>query len=109
MDWKSPFTLPRVRPFEEIARIVGGIRNDNLNHLSGEKTYYLMHQLAELEQALVRYTIDFLADKGFSLVSVPDLLHPEVVERCGFPVREERTQIYRLDPAFYGQQVGAFA
>lgn len=38
-----------------------------------------MDGFAQLEQALVKYTIDYLEKAGFSLVSVPDLIHPDIV------------------------------
>ena len=38
-----------------------------------------MGGLAQLEQALIRYTVDRLEKHGFTLVSVPDLIHPDIV------------------------------
>ena len=39
---------------------------------------------------------------GFSLLSVPDLLHPSIISACGMMVEGDRTQVYQLDPG-YGQ------
>ena len=51
-----------------------------------------------------RYTLDHLINKkGFNLVSVPDLLHPEIIRACGMEVQGERTQVFRLDPNLFGQ------
>ena len=51
----------------------------------------------------LRYTIDHLINqKDFQLVSVPDLLHPEIIKACGMEVDGERTQVFRLDPNMFG-------
>ena len=52
-----------VRSFEEISKILGGSRLQNLAHFSGERTYYLIGVLAELEQALIQWTVDKLLQK----------------------------------------------
>ena len=86
------------RPAEKLIRSLLGARVENLNHFSGDKSYYLMGPLAELEQALIHYTVDRLTHEfGFDLVSVPDLLPAWVVERCGMAVEGPRTQVYKLD------------
>ena len=53
-------------------------------------------------QALIHWTVDTLVARGFSLMSVPDLLHPDIIQACGMSVEGERTQVYHLDP-HYGQ------
>ena len=68
--------------------------------LTGERTYFLTGALAELEQALVQWTVERVAGAGFSLVSVPDLLHPAVISACGMAAEGERTQVYHLDPVY---------
>ena len=102
--YEKPFTNPefKVRKFEDIARILSGARMSNLTLMSGERTYYLTGPLAELEQALIQWTVDQLVMAGFSLLSVPDLLHPSIISACGMTVEGDRTQVYQLDPC-YGQ------
>jgi len=90
----------KIRNFEEISRILGGARLNNLSLMSGERTYYLTGVLAELEQALINWTVDVLQSKGFNLISVPDILHPDIIERCGMNVSGERTQVYQLSSRF---------
>jgi len=90
----------KVRTFEEICAVLGASRLKNLSHCSGERTYYLIGVLAKLEQALIRWTIDVLRNKGFSLISVPDILHPDIIERCGMTVSGGRSQVYQLSPEF---------
>ena len=102
--YEKPFTNAefKVRKFEDIARILSGARMSNLTLLSGERTYYLTGCLAELEQALIQWTVEQLVMAGFSLMSVPDLLHPSIISACGMMVEGDRTQVYQLDPG-YGQ------
>lgn len=63
--YQRDFVAPahKVRSFEEISRILGGLRTQNLVHFSGERTYYLTGPLAELEHALINWTVDVLTDK----------------------------------------------
>jgi len=102
--FQKPFHNPdyKLRKFEDIARILSGARVSNLGLLTGERTYYLTGVIAELEQALIHWTVDQLTKSGFSLISVPDLLHPDIIRACGMNVDGERTQVYQLDPV-HGQ------
>ena len=43
-----------------------------------------------------------MTESGFSLMSVPDLIHPDIISACGMKVEGARTQVYQLDPV-YGQ------
>eukprot|EP00088_Acartia_fossae_P034809 TRINITY_DN3577_c0_g1_i4.p1 TRINITY_DN3577_c0_g1~~TRINITY_DN3577_c0_g1_i4.p1 ORF type:complete len:457 (-),score=75.41 TRINITY_DN3577_c0_g1_i4:86-1456(-) len=90
----------KIRSFEEIARILGGAKFNNLKPFTGERSYYLTGVLAELEQALIQWAVSQLEEKGFQLISVPDILHSDIIRRCGMNVDGERTQVYRLDPRF---------
>lgn len=73
------------------------LRTDNVALTTGPRTYYFLGECARLEQALVQFTLEKLKQKGFQLVSVPDLLHPDIIESCGFKTQGERTQVYRLN------------
>lgn len=92
-DW--PF--PR-KPFHEIANNLNLLRIDNLGTITGQRTYYFTKELAELEDSLVKYTLDVLKRKGFARFSVPDILSPRVIESCGFETRGDRTQVKALAP-----------
>ena len=76
----------KVKKFEDIARILSGARLTNLGLLSGERSYFLTGVLAELEQALIQWTVERLLGKGFDLLSVPDILPPAVIKACGMQV-----------------------
>lgn len=52
------------------------------------------------EQALIRYTVNFLTKEKFNLISVPDILPAEVIDGCGMRTcSDEKTQVYRLRPS----------
>ncbi|KAL3872692.1 hypothetical protein ACJMK2_035901 [Sinanodonta woodiana] len=87
----------------EIGEKIGHLRTDKLTQTTGPKTYFFKDGFAKLEQALIRYTLSKLRKKGFQLVGVPELIHPDIVEGCGFKTTGETTQVYRLCPETYGQ------
>merc|ERR1712029_16172 len=106
--WKPKFNPERqkfARPFEEVTKALGyPIRTSNTANIATEKSYFLYNQLAELEQALVRYTVDRLVNRhGFTLMSVPDLLPCEVIQNCGMDVSGDVTQVFKLEPRLFGQ------
>ncbi|XP_028028065.1 serine--tRNA ligase, mitochondrial [Bombyx mandarina] len=92
------------KPFEfsEITRLLNLMRIEKLGHTCGHKSYYFFGELAELEEALIKYTVKKLLDDGFQLISVPDILASNVLESCGMSVKSDRTQIYSLDPHHHG-------
>lgn len=69
------------------------LKMENLNHLCGEKSYYFTGDLAKLEQGLVNYTVQQLLHKSFIPVSVPDILHENIMENCGMATKGIRTQV----------------
>lgn len=88
------------KEFGDLAKALRLIRMENLGNLSGSRSYMLLGDLAELEEALVFYTVRELVARGFRLISVPDILPTAVIERCGMMVDGERTQVYSLDPVY---------
>ncbi|KAJ0176716.1 hypothetical protein K1T71_007895 [Dendrolimus kikuchii] len=88
--------------FSEITRLLNLMRTDKLGHTCGQKSYYFLGELAELEEALVKYTVTELLKRNFQLVSVPDILHSSILESCGMNINTDRTQVYSLDPHYHG-------
>lgn len=72
------------------------LRLSHLNLMCGERSYYFAADLVKLEEALIDYTIQKLIDRGFNLISVPDILQENVIERSGMPTQGERTQVPKL-------------
>ncbi|XP_015523138.1 serine--tRNA ligase, mitochondrial [Neodiprion lecontei] len=87
------------KEFEDLAKNLKLIRTENLGQLSGSRSYMLLGDLAELEEALVYYTLRELVNRKFQVISVPDILPSQIIERCGMIVEGTRTQVYYLDSA----------
>lgn len=79
--------------FSEITRRLNLMRTDKLGQTCGHKSYYFLGELAELEEALIKYSVSALLNKGFELVSVPDILPSSILESCGMTVNRDRTQV----------------
>lgn len=92
------------KEFSELAKNLRLIRTENLGNFSGSRSYILIGDLAELEEALIYYSINTLLKKKFQLISVPDILPTAVIERCGMTIDGERTQVYNLDPIYGSEQ-----
>lgn len=70
---------------------------DSAAKVTGQKFYFLKNELVLLEQALVRYALQFLRERGYTLFQTPDLARTEVADGLGFNPRGEETNIYSLD------------
>lgn len=81
----------------ELANALDLIDFDRATKVSGAKFYYLKNELVILEQALIRYALDIVAKKGFTLMTTPDLAKREVLEGLGFSPRGESTQVYNIE------------
>lgn len=79
--------------FSEIVQRLNLLRTEKLGTTCGHKSYYFLGELAELEEALIKYTVSMLLGKGFQLTSVPDILPRKVLESCGMAVNSDRTQV----------------
>lgn len=101
------------KTFPDLCSKLNILRTNQLGNFNGSRSYYLMNELAELvtlfaiisyagglieylsfkEEALIRYTVDKLNVNGFELISVPEILPPEVIEGCGMKTSGERNQV----------------
>ncbi|KAL0269681.1 UNVERIFIED_CONTAM: hypothetical protein PYX00_007330 [Menopon gallinae] len=84
------------RQFHELAKYLGLLRTEELSNIMGRRSYFLIGELAELEHALIKFTISKLLKHNFSLISVPDILPEYIIDACGMNTRGERTQIFKL-------------
>ncbi|XP_075978237.1 seryl-tRNA synthetase, mitochondrial [Anticarsia gemmatalis] len=99
---KRDFSDHKPLEFSEITRRMNLVRTDKLGNTCGHKSYYFLSELAELEEALIKYTVRKLVDSNFQFVSVPDILPSTVLENCGMSINTDRTQIYCLDSVHHG-------
>ncbi|CAH0715660.1 unnamed protein product, partial [Brenthis ino] len=88
--------------FSEITQHLNLMRTDKLGYTCGNKSYYYLSELAELEEALIKYTVSTLLRKNFCLISVPDILSSNILRSCGMMINNDRTQIYSLDSIHHG-------
>ncbi|EGD80956.1 hypothetical protein PTSG_01539 [Salpingoeca rosetta] len=65
--------------------------------VTGSRFYFLHGKVALLEFALVHYAINFMTQRGYEPVTVPDIVKTRVAESCGFQPRDDASQIYHLD------------
>ncbi|CRL02307.1 CLUMA_CG015368, isoform A [Clunio marinus] len=96
---KKPEFNHKPLDFADICKAFNILRTEHMGNFSGSKSYILMKELAELEQALIRYTLEEILKHGFRLMSVPDILPSEVIKSCGMTTDGERNQVYRLLPS----------
>ncbi|XP_054730485.1 serine--tRNA ligase, mitochondrial [Anastrepha obliqua] len=83
--------------FSIVCKFFNFLRTEHLGHYTGHKSYYLMGDLAALEQKLIRYTVMFLKKIDFRLVCVPDILPSFIINGCGMQTEGNRTQVYKID------------
>ena len=65
--------------------------------VSGAKFYFLKNKLAILEQAVLRYGMDFMIKQGFEFLVTPELAKEEVLMGKGFLPRGPEKQVYYVE------------
>ncbi|KAI5748245.1 hypothetical protein M8J77_023434 [Diaphorina citri] len=90
------------KPFLSLMNKQGYCRIDQITHYLGNRSYYFSADLCLLENAIIQYVLKKLIDLDFQLITVPDILPEDVIRRCGMNTRGERSQIYHLEPNYYG-------
>ncbi|XP_012172347.1 serine--tRNA ligase, mitochondrial [Bombus terrestris] len=88
--------------FSTLVTNLKAFKSKQLGPLIGTRGYLFLGDLAELEEALVHFTVRKLMKHGFKLISVPDIIPTEVIERCGLIIDNGRHLVYNLSP-FYGE------
>lgn len=64
--------------------------------VTGPRFYYLKNEAVLLEQALIRYALGFLRDRGFTVMMTPDIARTEIVEKIGFAPRGSESNLYNI-------------
>ncbi len=65
--------------------------------VAGAKFYFLKNKLAILEQAVLRYGIDFMIREGYEFITTPDVAKEEVLIGKGFQPRGPEKQVYFIE------------
>ena len=92
--------IPRL-DFEPLDHLQLAERHDLIDFetaakVTGQKFYYLKNELVLLEQALVRFALEKLRARGFTLFQTPDLARAEVADGLGFNPRGNESNIYSV-------------
>ncbi|XP_004536752.1 serine--tRNA ligase, mitochondrial [Ceratitis capitata] len=95
--YNNLLTSTKSKSFSDVCKFFNLLRVEHLGHFTGHKSYYLMGDLATLEQSVIRYTISFLKENNFRLISVPDVLPSYIINGCGMQTEGDRTQVYKVD------------
>lgn len=95
----AKFAFP-VKNHAELAESLGLADFDASARTSGNGFYYLQGDLALLNQALIRFGIDTMVQKGFTYVETPLLLRGEVIRNVT-DLNDMQNQIYKTDDDLY--------
>ncbi len=80
----------------ELGSDLGLIDFDRAAKVSGSRFYYLKGDLVLLNQALIRYALEFLKARNFELIQPPYLLHRKIVEGC-VTLSDFEDSIYQIE------------
>lgn len=69
----------------------------NVAHVGGDRSYVILSSLAKLERALSKWAMNELISKHkFAPMVVPNIVYDNIIERCGFPTKSLRSQVYKI-------------
>src|SRR3989338_2982461 len=89
------FTFP-VKSHAELGEALGILDCDSSSETSGNGFYYLDGDLGLLNQALIRFAIDFMVKKGFNYMETPLMLRGEVINNV-VDLNDIKNQIYKIE------------
>jgi seryl-tRNA synthetase len=82
---------------EELMKSLDLIDFERGAKVTGSKFYFLKNEAVFLEQALISFVFEKLAQKGFVSFITPDLAKDEVLSGIGFNPRGAETQVYSVE------------
>jgi len=95
---------PRKMDFEPRDHVELGALTDTIDFEAGARVagtafYYLKHEAALLERALLCFATHKLLPKGFVPITTPDLARPAILAGAGYQPRGPATQVYSIENA----------
>ncbi|KAI9145310.1 hypothetical protein BKA69DRAFT_1035435 [Paraphysoderma sedebokerense] len=76
---------------------------ENAAKISGTSFYYLRHEAALLELALVNYAMQFISRHKFTPIITPDIIKKDIASACGYqPRNSDATQNYDVYHSSHG-------
>ena len=85
-----------VKDHVEICESLGIADFDGASRISGRGFFFLKGDLARLNQALIRFTIDFMIERGYTLVEPPLMLSGESIHTV-MPFSDFQEHAYKID------------
>lgn len=91
------------KPFEVLDHVTWAERRGFLDFergakVAGNKFYYTLGSLVQLEMALTQLAMDFVIKQNFTPLMVPHLVNSRVIDGTGFKSRsKEEEQIYKVE------------
>lgn len=93
-DFEAEGFMPRGHL--ELAEGLDIVDFENAARVAGNKFYYLRNAGALLELGLVNWAMAVVMQRGFTVMTTPDVARESVVSGCGFQPRGEGSQVYRI-------------
>lgn len=84
----APMPASPARDHVSIGRQLGLLDLEAAATVTGSSWYYLLNEGALLELALVNYAMSVAIRRGFTPVTVPDVVRSDIAYRCGFQPRD---------------------
>ncbi len=81
----------------ELGKLNDWIDFDRGSKVSGSRFYFLKNEAVILENAIIRYGLDFLRHRGFTLFFTPDIARDMILEGIGFQPRGDETEIFSIE------------
>ena len=81
----------------QLGEITGTIDFERGAKVTGANFYYLLHEVAILEHALLAYASSKVVPEGFIPTVTPDLARDDILSGIGFQPRGPETQIYSVE------------
>ena len=89
------FNFP-VKSHVELGESLGLLDFDSSARVSGKGFYYMEDDLALLNQALIRFAIDFMVSKGFRYIETPLMLRDEIINEVT-DLNDQEKMIYKIE------------
>jgi seryl-tRNA synthetase len=87
---------PWMKAHGELAQELGVANFDKAAEISGNGFYYLMGDLALMEQALIRFALDTLTAKGYKFIEVPFMMRRKPYEGVT-DLADFETMMYKIE------------
>ncbi len=85
-----------MKPHQEIAEALGCADFESSARISGNGFYFLEGDLALLNQALLRFALDYMLKQGFTYVETPLMMRGDIIKNV-VDLNDQENQIYKIE------------